>query len=205
MRRSLQNKYLVFISLMLLSFGALAQSDSLVIKNKFAPDVLRFQFAGNAGMFSLGADWIFAKDKLELDASFGFIPASRSSRTFYATTFKLMYTPNWRYNYKQFQWKPLSVGPLVSRYSGLDLSKYKKNKYYPKNYYWWSIKNRVGLALSTEAKITLNKGPIKAISIYLEASMWDVYFYSIFANGNEVYLSPRDLVIMGTGFKFHIK
>lgn len=205
MRERINNRSYVLLLLLLCTQSVLGQEDSTKVNNTYAPDLIRLQFAGNIGLVSAGASWLILKDKIEIGAALGLVPRTSISETIYTTSLKVMYSPKWSKNYGRFSWEPLSVGVVGCRHSGLDLSLYRDNEYYPDNYYWWGIKSRFGLALDTEINMSLEWGPFSNISLYLESTFWDVYLFSLYANENDAYLGFKDLVVMGTGLKFIFK
>ncbi len=195
----------LILLLLLCPQSVLGQEDSTTVKNKYAPDLLRLQFAGNIGLVSAGASWLILNEKVEIGAAFGIVPRNAFSETIYITSLKAMYSPKWSKNYGRFSWDPISIGIVGGYHKGIDLSRYRKNEYYPENYYAWGVKTRLGLAFDTEVKMSLERGPFSDVSIYLESCIWDVYFFSVYHNDNDRYLGFSDLMVMGAGLKFFFR
>jgi len=167
----------------------------------YVPTHIRFQFAGNIGMFSVGPSWTLLKKNLELAPSIGYVPELDAGGDIYVTAFKVIYTPKLDVNIKKSIFKPFSVGAVFTYTFGDRYNKYHDTDRYPDGYYWWNTSYRFGFLYQAEIYTKINRKHISGLSIYFEASLWDLYMFSQFPNSNRSYLNLWDTTTFGLGTK----
>lgn len=171
------------------------------------PVALQWQFAGNIGMHSIGAEWNVYKNALRAGLSLGYVPDSRSIEPLFVGTIQIKYTPDVKIRLTDdVVLKPLNFTLNFSSTYGERFSIYNDNEYYPDDYYWWNVRTRYGLAHDLEVMYSFNSKFAKGISFYLNTSMWDVEFYSVLGNDNlELDRIPyKRLFTLGLGTKIYL-
>ncbi|MGB1294004.1 MAG: hypothetical protein ACPG6V_00890 [Flavobacteriales bacterium] len=171
------------------------------------PKTLQWQYAGNIGMHSVGAEWNVFKNQINFGMALGYVPDSRSIEPLFIGTFQLKYTSNLKINVTdQIKIKPLNFTLQLSTTYGERFKIYNDIDFYPENYYWWDVRTRYGLAHDLEVLYLFESKFAKGISFYLNSSMWDVEFYSIFGNDNlELDRIPyKRLFTLGIGTKIYL-
>lgn len=95
---------------------------------------------------------------------------------------------------------------MLSTTFGERFKVYNDNDYYPENYYWWDVRSRYGLSHDLEVLYKFDSKFAKGISLYLNSSVWDVEFYSIFGNDNLEFenVPYRRLFTLGLGTKIYL-
>ena len=198
-------KYCILVTIIIMSFSANLYSQEPqadTINKWYIPTHVRIQFAGNIGMFSAGPSWTFLKNNIELAYSIGYVPEFAARRDIYITAIKGIYTPKLDININETTTiKPLSVGAVFTYTFGDRYSKYQDTNRYPNGYYWWNISYRIGLLYVAEIYTKINQKHLKGLSVYFEASFWDLYMFSQFDNSNNSYLNLWDTTTFGLGTK----
>ncbi len=219
-------KKLVFILCMIISgvlFGQnttgeliTIESDSIKVeKTRFLtkvgyalkPVALQWQYAGNIGMHSVGAEWNVLKNVLKAGLILGYVPDSRSIEPLFVGTIQIKYTSKLNIKLREdLVIKPLNFTLNFSSTYGDRFSIYNNNEYYPDNYYWWNVRTRYGLAHDLEILYSFDRKFAKGISFYFNTSTWDVEFYSVFGNDNlELDRIPyKRLFTFGIGTKIYL-
>lgn len=183
--------------------GQLVKKIGQVLK----PVALQWQYAGNIGMHSVGAEWNVAKNIFRAGFVMGYVPDSRSIEPLFIGTIQLKYTPNVNIRITdEVVIKPLNFTFNFSSTFGERFSIYNDLDYYPDNYYWWNVRTRYGIAHDLEVLYSFESKFTKGISFYLNTSMWDVEFYSVFGNDNlELDRIPyKRLFTLGIGTKIYL-
>lgn len=171
------------------------------------PVSLNWQFAGNIGMHSVGAEWNIYKNVLRAGLMLGYVPDSRSIEPLFVGTIQIKYSPDVRIKLTDaMDIKPLNFTLNFSSTYGERFSIYNDNDYYPDNYYWWNVRTRYGLAYDLEVIYSFKSRFAKGISFYLNTSTWDVEFYSVIGNDNlELDRIPyKRLFTLGIGTKIYL-
>ncbi len=193
-----------------------AKSDTMTIdKNPLlkklgeilTPVSLQWQYAGNIGMHSVGADWNVINNVFRAGLMLGYVPDSRSIEPLFIGTIQLKYTPNVNINIREdLVVKPLNFTFNFSSTFGDRFSIYNDLKHYPDNYYWWNVRTRYGIAHDVEVLYSFKSKFAKGISFYLNSSMWDIEFYSVFGNDNLDLdrLPYKRLFTLGIGTKIYL-
>ncbi|WP_162051874.1 hypothetical protein [Pontibacter pamirensis] len=179
----MKTKLLLWVLLMLLTtvpFNAKSQgTDSLAHKRWYQPDGVVLQYAGNMGFLSVGPSYSLAKNKLNVELLYGFVPKYDAEEALHLLTLKGV-------------WLPLKEVKLNNDYTltplraGLGASYYFNDQFpltwkdgIPAGYYWWSSGVRVlGFA---GAGINRNFGDdktIKGVSLYSEIGTYDLILTS---------------------------
>lgn len=177
------------------------------IGHALTPVVLQWQFAGNIGMHSIGAEWNVYKNVFRAGLSLGYVPDSRSIEPLFVGTIQIKYTPNVKIRLTdEVVIKPLNFTLNFSSTYGERFSIYNDNDHYPDDYYWWNVRTRYGLAHDLEVLYSFESKFAKGISFYLNTSMWDVEFYSVLGNDNlELDRIPyKRLFTLGLGTKIYL-
>lgn len=171
------------------------------------PVALQWQFAGNIGMHSVGAEWNVVNNVFKFGLALGYVPDSRSIEPLFVGTVQFKYTPNVQIKLRDdLVIKPLNFTLNFSSTYGERFSIYNDNTYYPDNYYWWNVRTRYGLAHDLELLYSFDSKFAKGISFYFNTSTWDVEFYSVFGNDNlELDRIPyKRLFTFGVGTKIYL-
>ena len=171
------------------------------------PVVLQWQYAGNIGMHSIGAEWNVVNNVFKFGLALGYVPDSRSIEPLFVGTVQFKYTPNVKIRVTEdVVVKPLNFTLNFSSTYGERFSIYNDNEYYPDNYYWWNVRTRYGLSHDLEVLYSFDSRFAKGISFYFNTSTWDVEFYSVFGNDNlELDRIPyKRLFTFGLGTKIYL-
>lgn len=142
----------------------------------YAPDAVTLQFAGNIGMLAVAPSYSFAKDKLNAELFYGYIPKFDAEEALHLLTLKGIYKPFRKVALKE----NLSLTPL--RF-GLGLSYYFRSQFstnwssaYPSNdYYWWTSSLRLTGSLGPALNYSLPASKsFSELSLYGELNTYDL-------------------------------
>lgn len=177
------------------------------IRSVFTPRTIQWQYAGNIGMHSIGADWNIYKKKINAGLSLGYVPDSRSISPLFIGNFHLNYNSQVKIKLgNNLRLEPLNFSFIISTTYGDRFSIYEDEKYYPEYYYWWGVRTRYGISHNLDLYYQFENSFIEGVSIYLNSSVWDVEFYSVFGNDNlQLDKVPvARLITFGLGLKFYL-
>jgi hypothetical protein len=195
--------HILTILILLLSVNVLSQNANKVRTVKwYIPTSLQIQYAGNIGMISAGPSWTIFNNNAALVFSMGYVPGRLASSDIYIAALKAIYTPPLVINIKMIKLKPLALGAVCSYTFGDKFSKYQNTKLYSSDYYWWNTSYRFGFLYIAELYTPINKKYLRGVSIYFEASFWDLYLFSQFDHSNSSYLNLWDISSFGLGSKW---
>lgn len=142
----------------------------------YAPDAVTLQFAGNIGMLAVAPSYSFAKDKLNAELFYGYIPKFDAEEALHLLTLKGIYKPFRKVALKE----NLSLTPL--RF-GLGLSYYFRSQFstnwssaYPSNdYYWWTSSLRLTGSLGPALNYSLPASKsFSELGLYGELNTYDL-------------------------------
>ncbi|OGX86710.1 hypothetical protein [Hymenobacter glacialis] len=150
------------------------------------PAHLLLQTGGGLGQVAAGAGYALAKNRLETDVLFGYVPRKYAGSTLSLASLKVMYSPFRLQVAPKVQVLPLTVGAYASYTHGIANDGVRGQ--YPKDYYWFSVDTRVGPLLG--GRVTYLAPPLAAtgqprrVSAYYELGTNDLYIASFFGNLN---------------------
>ena len=173
----LRHLLFVFLFSVLTGTGAVAQDSHTTNTDRewYLPDHAVLQFAGNIGLLSIGPGYSYAKDRMNTDVLYGYVPAFESHSGIHLLTAKTSYRPFLIDLSNGFLLEPLKVGAGVSYSIG---SQFYTTwpKRYPDRYYWWASSLRftpfIGSTIST--KIGNDHTIIKRVQLYGELGSTDL-------------------------------
>ncbi|RYZ32660.1 MAG: hypothetical protein EOP49_37195, partial [Sphingobacteriales bacterium] len=131
------------------------------------PDHLVSQFAGNIGMFSAGVGYSYARDKVQTEFLYGFVPAFRSHTSIHILTAKTSFVSRSRIINKTYSWVPVRAGAGISYSVGRQFFT-QLPKRYPSGYYWFSTSFRLTPFVGSSFQIKLKQGrtSFKKLEVY---------------------------------------
>lgn len=160
---------------------------------------VKLQFAGNQGFLSVGPGISVAKEKLDLDLFFGYVPKSIGESHITSLTLKSTYLPFEVDLGDHTQLKPLTAGIALSYLHG--------NQYEFRNisgYYWWSSSALVWGFLGGRIDAQLaDKGLLHDVGFYYEVGTNQLYLISYLQNTEALGLS--DIMSVALGLRFGIR
>lgn len=178
------------------------------LKSVFTPRTIQWQYAGNIGMHSIGADWNIYRKKFNVGFSIGYVPDSRSIDPLFIGTLHLNYNSLVKIKLNErFHLEPLNFSFMVSTTYGERFAIYGDTDYYPDNYYWWGVRTRLGVAHTMDLHYKLNDTFLDGIGLYFNSSIWDIEFYNTVGNDNlELDNIPfARLFTFGIGLRLYLK
>lgn len=204
----MRKKHAILVAIFVLSLSTDLHSQVLktdTVNKWYLPTHISFQFAGNIGMFSLGLSWSLLKSNIELAYSIGYVPKSDAGTDIYIMAMKGNYIPELDINIRKITIKPLLVGTVLTYTFGDRYNKFQNNSNSFNEYYSWLGDYRLGLTYGAEVYTLFSKKNIKKLSVYFEASFWDLYIYSLIWNYNYSYLNLWDISTFGLGIKMFFR
>ena len=204
---SLGSKKALIIYLLLLTTIANAQENKQYdhiekytsFWHKLIPRYSKLQFAGSMGFLSVGPGWNYAKDRLETDVLFGFIPKNSGRRALTTFTLKQNYIP-WQIRVGNISvLEPLSCGLYVNSILHRDFWISGPDKY-PTHYYGFATKIRFHIFVGQRYTFLLNeqKYKRKSISLFYELNTCDLYLIYRISNST---LRLKDYLSLSFGIK----
>jgi len=158
------------------------------------------QFAGNIGFLSAGPGYMYAKQKIDLDIMYGFVPENLGGEL-HSLTIKNTWKP---LKSKEFySWKAdlLTIGIPISWTFGKEFFFLAPKDQYPSHYYDYSSAVRVGIFAGGRItkKLSANNS-IKAIALYYEFGTYDLMIHNYYYNiGTTAFV---DIFNVGLGIQF---
>ena len=168
----------------------------------FVPAHIKLQFAGGIGMVSLGVGYSYAKEKMETDLFFGYVPRSKG-KGLNSVTLKTTYIPARIALNNATAIDPFSVSMALNFTPG-------KNYFlglpdhYPKKYYWWPSGLRTNLLIGSRLHRDFAKMPLFASADwYWEMGTNDLYVLSRAVNKDAPPVG--NLLFLGSGVKWRFR
>ena len=163
-------------------------------KHWYIPDYVKFQFAGNIGLVSVGTGKEIARQKIHLDLFYGYVPKSIAETNIHTIAFKAGYLPFRIKLTDRFCFSPM-IG--IGVYLVLGQNSYLVNpSYYPKGVY-----PPTGLQLALLAglmcKYQIKDGKkIRSVGIYSEIGTLAIHLKHFIRSD---YLNPEDILNLSVG------
>lgn len=170
-----------------------------VTRNKFLPDHLKLQFAGEIGFLSIGAGYQTKNKKWEGDLYYGYVPKSVGGVNIHSLTAKLTALPITPVKWKNTSINLLSAGLLVNYTLGKQYFGFTPDNY-PFEYYGFptSVHAAAFLGGGINQKLKTKKR-LNNIGLYYEVLTYDVLLISYLGNKNS--LSLTDIMSLGIGIR----
>ncbi len=187
------------LSLFYFSVPGLAQnSDEEIKKNWLIPKGYSIEFAGNFGMFSMGAIYEPLR-KTELALTVGYTPPEYGDIwTANALASYNFYRINLNKNLKLY---PLRTGMFMNINFG-DNIYLNWPSIYTDDYYWWNSSLRFGPFINTELQYN-HPGSGIGINYFFQILTNDLYLLTYFPNTES--LNIYDILVLGTGIKIYLE
>jgi len=187
--------FLLLPLLFLASFGVNGQ------ETKPSPYHVKIQFAGNLGLFSVGAGRTFLQDKIETDLFFGYLPEKIGGDRIFTTALKATYVPVRTFPLKSLNWQPLRTGLQLGYTFGDEYFAFEPRDKYPKSYYGFSTALHLYYFLGGQVDFAriekLNK-----FGVYYEVGSNVEYIVSYVQN--PTYLSPAKIFNLALGVRMKL-
>ena len=165
----------------------------------YKPDHIKLQYAGSIGFISPGVGIAYAKDKMETDFYFGYLPKKIGGDHLIMLTLKNTYYPfSIKPKNRDFVIYPFSIGGFFNYTFG---SEYTTSwpSYYEDGYYWWDSAIRLGFFIGGKITKPVSNLPFQSISSYYEIGSNDLYFISYIQNIK--YFKPYEIFNLAIGIK----
>lgn len=160
---------------------------------------VKLQFAGSIGFISPGVGISYARDKMETDLFFGYLPKPIGGEHIVMLTLKNTFTPfSIEPKNSRLTIYPLSIGGFFNYTFGNQYETFWPD-HYPSGYYWWDSAMRLGFFLGGSVAIPVNKNAFDTISFYYELGSNDLYLISYLQNLK--YFEPYDILNLAIGVK----
>src|SRR5688572_15309024 len=144
--------------------------DSTHVQRKwFVPDMIKSQFAGNIGFVSAGVGYYYAKNKMELDIMYGYVPESAGGKL-HSLTLKNTWVPLRSVAVgKKLNFDLITAGiPLTYTFGNQFFTLPPRDKY-PSNYYNHSTALRIGIFAGGRINYEFGEGKtIHSAGLYYE-------------------------------------
>jgi hypothetical protein len=176
---------LIFL-LVLLSPAVVRAQDSYTSNTNrpwYYPDHAVLQFAGNIGLLAAGPGYSFARDRMDAELLYGFIPAFEATSGLHIITAKWSYRP-FKINLKNgYLLEPLKMGTGISYTIGPQFVTTWPGRY-PEGYYWWTSSFRLTpfFGPTISRKVGHDKTLIKRVQLYAELGTNDLALVSFVGN-----------------------
>jgi hypothetical protein len=164
----------------------------------YFPDHVALQFAGNIGLLAAGPGYSFARDRVDAELLYGFVPGFESKTGIHIITAKFSCRP-WKIMLKNdYLLEPLKLGTGVSYSVGPQFHSTWPGRY-PDGYYWWTTSVRftpfIGPTLSR--KVGNGHTLIKRVQVYGELGTNDLALVS-FINNKKLTFTEIWNIALGT-------
>ena len=171
---------------------------------RLIPSQVVAQNAGNMGLLSLGVGWDYGRARQwETQLLVGFVPKYKSFSAKPTVTLKENFIP-WRYQVgRNTRVEPVTCAIYVNTIIGKRFWSHLPSRY-PNNYYWFSTRFRINLALGERITWQLPAGKKyrpKAITAFYECSTCDLYLHDYLGNKS---IKLRDIVSLSLGLKIQL-
>jgi hypothetical protein len=163
------------------------------------PHHLKLQFAGNTGFLSLGAGYENKKRNLEGDFFYGYVPQSIGGLSIHTLSSKLAWNTIGNIEGSDIEWRPLSLGILVSYTFGKQYFGFKPENF-PYNYYRQPTSLHMGAFVGGQMNVKRRDSKkIRRIGLYYELVTLDTELLSYFKNTHALKL--QDILSLGIGIR----
>lgn len=162
----------------------------------FLPDQARLQFAGNVGLLSPGLGWEFARERLEADVLYGFVPASVAGEDLHAVTLKVGWRPVSLAPWPRWRLRPLTSAVQLTYTFDRDHFLRQPGRY-PRSYYDVPTAVRTGVAVG--ASLGRERRGGGEVALYAELVALDVMLLAWARNPRT--LGPRDVFSLALGLR----
>jgi hypothetical protein len=161
----------------------------------YAPDRAKLQFAGNIGFLSPGVGYAFARDRLEADLFFGWVPEAVGGTDVFSVTAKLTWLP-WTVDAHGWRFRPATVALQLTNTFGRNFFVLEPEGY-PRGYHILPTALRAGIALGGAAGRP--RWGLDRIGVYYELVALDLMLG--FWAGNRDALSLSDVFSLSLGLR----
>lgn len=163
--------------------------------NKFMPNNVKLQYAGNIGMFAAGVGYVSPKQEWKGDLLYGIVPGAYAEKPINSITLKGKYAPINRQYELGIEVNWLNTG-LWFNYSFGDRYFLGLPRYYDKGYYYFPTALNIGAFVGSE--IRYHKW-----GFYYEVGTTEKHLINYVKNVSSV--DFRQLWNIGLGLVYHLK
>ncbi|RIJ34432.1 hypothetical protein [Pontibacter oryzae] len=166
----------------------------------YAPDAVTVQFAGNIGMFAIAPSYSFAKDKLNAELFYGYVPKLDADEALHILTLKGVYKPIRNARIREgISLTPLRLGLGLSYYFRSQFSTNWSNAYPTSDYYWWTSSLRLTGSLGPAINFSLpNNQHFRELSLYGDVNTYDLIVTSAVRDES---LTAWDIISFSAGLR----
>jgi hypothetical protein len=184
------------------SFAQDTDADSCAGLKWLIPDLAVGQFAGNIGFLSGGFGYQYARDKMELQLLYGYVPEKYGGQL-HIVTAKSVYIPFTKLPLcKNTTADLLTLAIPVSYTFGDEYFVVAPREQYPKRYYDYSSAIRIGLCLGGRINYAIPNSCLKEIGAYYELGTYDLLIHNYIFNVSQTPLSRIFSLGLGVRVKF---
>jgi hypothetical protein len=162
----------------------------------FLPDQARLQFAGHVGLLAPGVGWEFARERLEADLLYGFVPASVAGEDLHALTLKVGWRPLALSPRPRWRLRPLTSAVQLTYTLDRDHFVRQPGRY-PRSYYDVPTAVRAGVAVG--ASLGRERRGGGEVAVYAELVALDVMLVAWARNPRTI--GPRDVFSLALGLR----
>lgn len=189
-------KILFTLSLFFISFYSHANViDSVFTKDKWIPDAINLQFAGNIGMLSTGIRYNSPNEKWQGSLMYGFVPRNHADKAIHAFTLKGNYIPLKKQLNHETKLDLIKIGLWYNYALGKEYFR-KLPDYYDSGYYYFPTAVNIGLTIGSEVKY-------KKLGFYYELGTTDKTVINFAKSPNSI--DFYELWNLGIGITYHLK
>jgi hypothetical protein len=168
------------LALLALALGAPESGASGIPANPWIPDFARLQYAGQAGLLSLGAGYAWWDDRVEISANYGYIPYFVSRQSIHTFSERNSLSTGKSLSGNRWAWEPLLAG-IVTNFTLGDrfqvyLPKAEGGYYWPDALYFWFF---AGTRLDY---IAPRPAPLRCLGIQMEIGTIHPYLQAYLKN-----------------------
>lgn len=166
----------------------------------YAPDAVTVQFAGNIGMFAIAPSYNFAKDKLNAELFYGYVPKFDAEEALHVLTLKGVYKPIGKVAITQnITATPLRVGLGLSYYFRDQFSTKWSSAYPTNDYYWWRSSMRLTGSLGPAINLAIpDSRYFKELTLYGDINTYDLIMTSAVRDES---LTAWDIISFSVGMR----
>lgn len=180
------------------------ESDTNIVKRKwYIPDHFDLQFAGNIGFGSGGFGYAFAKNKLETDLMYGYVPIEFGG-PLNSLTLKETYIPFFPVKTGDYKFDLFTIGLYFNYTMGKQFFFSPTSKpQYEAGYYDYSSAFRVGIFAGGGIQRLIDNSCFEKIGLYYEVGTYDLALHNYIFNVNKS--SFKGLFSLALGVKLYLK
>lgn len=161
----------------------------------YIPSHAKLQFAGNIGMFSIGAGYHLRNPKWEVDLIYGYVPSKYAYKDLHSITAKATWGTLKRSYQEDLEITWIKLG-LLQNYSFGQRYFTRLPEHYEKGYYYFSTSLNFGVFYGTEVKY-------KNSALYWELGTTDKHIINYVKSSYTI--NFNELWNIGIGIKYYIK